>query len=113
MYTNPIKFYQLYEVAHQQSLEQAELKRKEEEEAQIKKEQSKSLSVENFDDLSLFLINFAEKMYPCSEYINKPANTRETLIKVANGQLTPQQALKKIIMSKPIPRNDNFVQLYK
>ena len=57
----------------------------------------------NFDDLSLFLINFAEKKYPCAEYINKPVNTQETLKKVAKNELNNVQALKLIVLSKQIP----------
>ena len=78
-----------------------------------KKPNSPKLTVNNFDDLSLFLINFAEKKYPCTEYIDKPVNAREILTKVAKNELNNVQALKQIVMSKQIPQNDNFVQLYK
>ena len=69
--------------------------------------------MENIDDLTLFLINFAEKKYPCATYLNKPLNARDIMTNLAQGDITNLQGLKQIVMSKEIPRNDNFVQLYK
>ena len=89
MLNNPVQFHSLYEATRQQ-LKKEEMQREEERAVvEAKKEQNQTLTVEHFDDISLFLINFAEKMYPCSEYINRPNSTREILTQVANGQLTP------------------------
>jgi len=50
-------------------------------------------------------------MYPCAEFC-KPEKTREALKRIGTGQSTALQALKRIVMAKPPPRNDNFVQVY-
>ena len=63
-------------------------------EPEIQKSKVSSLKVENIDDLTLFLINFAEKRYPCASYIDKPNNARDIMTKLAQGNITNLQGLK-------------------
>lgn len=71
--------------------------------------------MQDFSDIHLFMINFAEKnKLLSSKYLNEPRNTKKILQDVTDPDvaMTAAQGLEKIILSKSIPRNDGFVQLY-
>ena len=78
-------------------------------------DQQPLISVQDFSNIHLFLINFAEKNCASSKYIDAPKNTKKILQAVTNpdNSLTAEEGLQEIILSKPIPRNDGFVKLYR
>ena len=71
--------------------------------------------MQHFSDTLLFLINFAERQFKCSSYIDKPRNTKDILLQVTDPdkELTALQGLEKIILSNDFPKNESFVKLYK
>ena len=71
--------------------------------------------MQDFSSIHLFLINFAEKNCACSKYIDTPKNTKQILKAVTDPEnnLTATEGLQEIILSKPIPRNDSFIKLFR
>ena len=71
--------------------------------------------MQHFSDTHLFMINFAERQYKCSQYRDKPKVTSDILTEVTDPDknLSAQEGLEQIIMSRDIPRNESFAKLYK
>ena len=72
------------------------------------------ISVKDFSDIHLFLINFADKLYGCSKYLNSPKDTKQILCAVGDPDsgVTATKSLEEIILTQSIPRNDVFVKLF-
>lgn len=72
------------------------------------------ISVKDFSDTHLFLINFADKLYGCSKYLNTPKDTKKILCAVSDPDsgITATKGLEDIILTQSIPRNESFVKLY-
>lgn len=83
MITKPSEFYKHYQYAIEISRAEGEKKTKQ----QSKKDEEKPLvPLTDFSDTHLFMINFVERQYKCSKYIDQPKNTKEVLRDVNNQE---------------------------
>jgi hypothetical protein len=116
MLEKPVAFYDFY----LQCLKQQEASKEE-----SKSEAPKTVprKVVDLDDLSLFIVLFGEKKFSCSVYAKEKASavessnqvdwsTEKVLMELQTGSITQLAALKYIILSKDLPRNDNFIKMY-
>ena len=61
------------------------------------------------------MINFVEKQYASSKFVDRPRCTKDIMCDVSDpeSETAAEQGLELIILSKDIPRNDGFAKLYK
>ena len=64
---------------------------------------------------------FAEKRLNSSLYIKEKESSSSSMVswstakvmkELSDGKITPQQAINSVVLSRDLPRNDNFVKLY-
>lgn len=108
MLTDPIKFYEYFQIAHEQlkgtSKSHEETKAKAEEKK--KEEDLKKVKLSDYDDMGLFLLTMPETLFD-----GKSEKMADHIKDLTQGKVSSKQLVKKLLVRSPFPTNESFSQM--